>query len=87
MAGRDFVLEVVEKYKQSPCLWQVTNIDYHNKFKRNAALEELVALFKTKEPEANKASVLKRITSLRSCFKKEHNKVGFFPFIHGIIQC
>jgi predicted house-cleaning noncanonical NTP pyrophosphatase (MazG superfamily) len=60
MSGRDFVLEVIEKYKQSPCLWQVTNNDYHNKIKRNAALEELVTLFKTKEPEANKDSVLKK---------------------------
>lgn len=74
-SARDFVLEVIEKYKSHPCLWQVKHADYHNREKRNAAMNDLLALFKTKDPDANLDTVKKKITSMRNCFKKELNKV------------
>lgn len=62
-SARDFVLEVIEKYKSYPCLWQVKHPDYHNREKRNAAMNALLALFKTKDPEANLDTVKKKITT------------------------
>lgn len=73
--GRYFVLKVIKKYKSCPCLWQVKHPDYHDREKRNAAMNTLLALFKTKDPDVNLDTVKKKITSLRNCFKKEFNKV------------
>ncbi|XP_047518256.1 uncharacterized protein LOC125058261 isoform X3 [Pieris napi] len=75
LSARDFVLQVIQKYKSYPCLWQVKHPDYHNKEKRNAAMNALLELFKTKDPQANLDTVKKKITTLRNCFKKELNKV------------
>ncbi|XP_021922279.1 uncharacterized protein LOC110831041 isoform X2 [Zootermopsis nevadensis] len=75
MSGRDFVIDVIDKYRELPCLWQVSSDDYRDKAKRSSAMDQLLVLFKTKDPAANKETVQKKINSLRSCFRKEHNKV------------
>lgn len=81
-SARDFVLEVIEKYKSFPCLWQIKHKDYHDRNKRNSAMNALLVLFKTKDPDANLDTVKKKLTSMRNCFKKEFNKVciSFFSF-------
>ncbi|XP_068081935.1 uncharacterized protein [Anabrus simplex] len=74
-SGRDFVLEVIESYRNHPCLWQVTHADYHDKVKRNNAVDQLVQLFKTKDPEANRETVLKKLSSMRGSYNKELRKI------------
>ncbi|CAL1296681.1 unnamed protein product [Larinioides sclopetarius] len=73
--NRQFVMDVIEMYKQLPCLWKKADPDYYDKIKKDIAMEQLVDLFKTKYANADKDLVQKKITSMRGCFRKEYNKV------------
>ncbi|KAL0879884.1 hypothetical protein ABMA27_002410 [Loxostege sticticalis] len=75
ISNREFILAVIELYRNRPCLWQVSHDDYHNKHAKDAALNELLQLFKTKDESSNLDTVKKKIASMRNCFKKEFNKV------------
>nr|CAH7752446.1 unnamed protein product [Callosobruchus chinensis] len=72
---RDFISQFIAKFKELPCLWQVTHKDYRNKHKKDLALEELLDIYITRDPEASIDTVRKKIQSLRSCYRKENNKV------------
>lgn len=86
MSNREFILAVIELYRNRPCLWQVSHDDYHNKQAKDAALNELLQLFKTKDESSNLDTVKKKIASMRNCFKKEFNKVcSLKMFIIGTI--
>lgn len=66
--------EFIELFRDSPCLWQTTSKDYHDRSKREAAYERLVEKMKEVEPLANKESAIKKINNMRSSFRKELKK-------------
>ncbi|XP_041977648.1 uncharacterized protein LOC121731992 [Aricia agestis] len=72
---RTFIIEVIERYKAHQCLWKIHHQDYRDREKRDEAMKDLLQFFKTKDPEANLDTVKKKISTLRNCFRKEHNKV------------
>ncbi|GBM25917.1 hypothetical protein AVEN_94361-1 [Araneus ventricosus] len=72
---RQFIIDVIELYKQLPCLWKKASPDYFDKNKRDMAMEQLIELFKTKYVNADKDLVQKKITSIRGSYRKEYNKV------------
>ncbi|CAL1296678.1 unnamed protein product [Larinioides sclopetarius] len=74
ISNRQFIVEVIQLYKQLPCLWKRTDLDYCDKNKREVAMEQLVDLFRTKYANADKDLVQKKITSLRGSYRKEYNK-------------
>lgn len=75
-SNREFVVQVIELYRENPCLWKTTDPDYHNKNKKNEAYERILELFKTKDPNATKEMGVKKINSMRGSFRKELNKVN-----------
>lgn len=75
-SNRDFVIQFIAKFKDLSCLWDVTDTQYHNKQKRDAALIDLLRFYKTKITNANIDTVKKKIQSLRASFRKEFNKVS-----------
>ncbi|XP_039299677.1 uncharacterized protein LOC111049534 [Nilaparvata lugens] len=74
-SNRDFVISVIEMYRDHTCLWKITDPGYHDKVKRNAALEMILEFFKTVDPTATKDVVTKKLNSMRGSFRKEMNKV------------
>ncbi|GBN54854.1 hypothetical protein AVEN_131056-1 [Araneus ventricosus] len=74
-ADQQFVIDVIKLYKKLPCLWKVADPDYHDKNKRDKAMEQLIDLFKTKDINANKDIVKRKINSMRGSYRKESNKV------------
>ncbi|GBO01640.1 hypothetical protein AVEN_161376-1 [Araneus ventricosus] len=60
MSSRQFVIDVIELYKESTCLWKVSDPDYHDKNKRGRAMDQLIELFKTKDINTNKDLVQKK---------------------------
>lgn len=83
MSELDFIQAFIEMYKSQPCLWKITDTSYHDKNKRAAASEELRELAENymEKDEATKEFVTKKITSIRSMYRKEVNKVGNFTII------
>ncbi|XP_047521445.1 uncharacterized protein LOC125060524 [Pieris napi] len=74
-SDRDFVIQFIYKFRDLTCLWDVTDINYRNKRKRDAALEVLLTFYKTKLPNATIDTVKKKLQALRASFRKEFNKV------------
>lgn len=76
-SARGFIIDVIAMYRKHPCLWQVTSEEYRNKDERNRALDDILELFKTKDPHANRETVQKKLSSIRGSYNKELGKVNF----------
>ncbi|XP_077124540.1 uncharacterized protein LOC143781695 [Ranitomeya variabilis] len=74
---QDFVQALIDMYRSLPCLWKIKSADYSNHYKKKAAYEKLVALYKEHHPtEALDENIVrKKIQALRTVYKKEMNKV------------
>lgn len=77
-SGNDFLLEIIKKYKENPCLWQVKNVHYHDKIMRNKALDEILQVLRRIDPNSSRETVKKKLTSIRSSFNREQRKVILF---------
>jgi hypothetical protein len=63
-------------YHEYLCLWKFKSNKYSDRVKKNLAYEHLTTKLKEIDPDANKEKSVKKIKSLRSCFRKELNKVN-----------
>ncbi|KAJ9596589.1 hypothetical protein L9F63_012381, partial [Diploptera punctata] len=72
-ASREFLSEFIEMYRS---LWQVKSKDYSDRNKRDLAYVELIAKYKEIDPSAERDTVMKKINSFRTVFKKEMTKVN-----------
>ncbi|XP_044268020.1 uncharacterized protein LOC123013520 [Tribolium madens] len=70
-----FLKEFIDLYKSHPALWQIKNKDYRNREKKAAAYEVLINKCREVEPDCDKDTVVKKINSLRTCYRKEFKKV------------
>ena len=75
-ASREFLTKFIHMYHEYPCLWKVKSKECSNRVKKNLAYEHLTTKLKATDPDANKEKVVKKINSLRSCFRKELKKVN-----------
>jgi hypothetical protein len=57
------------------CLRKVKSKEYSDRVKKNLPYEHLITKLKETDPGANKEKVVKKINSLRSCFRTELKKV------------
>nr|CAH7735349.1 unnamed protein product [Callosobruchus chinensis] len=74
LVSREFLADFIDLCRQNECLWKIKSKDYSDKQKKSAAYDILIGKLKEVEPEANKNMVLKKINSLRTCFRKELKK-------------
>ncbi|XP_039279737.1 uncharacterized protein LOC111050341 [Nilaparvata lugens] len=72
---RDFILELIDLYHSYPCLWNVQIKDYTSRQKKKDAYDVLVKKYREVEPKANRDTIIKKINSLRTVYRKELNKV------------
>ncbi|XP_026688859.1 uncharacterized protein LOC113473425 [Diaphorina citri] len=69
------MVDFIAIYRSEICLWKKKSADYHNRTKRDAAIDKLAKKLEELEPSATPKSVLKKINNLRSCYRKEKLKV------------
>ena len=69
------IVEFIELYRSEPCLWQVKSEEHYDRTKKDVAYSKLVKKLEELEPDATKKSVLMKINSLRSAYRKEKKKV------------
>lgn len=67
--------EFIALFRDSPCLWQITSKDYHDRPKREVAFQRLIEKLQVVEPQANKDFVIKKINNMRSSYRKELKKI------------
>ena len=70
MWSNEQVLQLIEDYHASSCLWDVTSTDYKNRVKRKLALESLAA-----KHEVTVADIEKTIHILKTSFNRERKKI------------
>nr|CAD7573311.1 unnamed protein product [Timema californicum] len=73
--NRRFTTEFIETYKSLPQLWQIGSEDYKNRCKRAEAYNRLVAVTRKYHSPASLDFVKRKINNLRTCFRKEMNRM------------
>ncbi|XP_067009730.2 uncharacterized protein [Anabrus simplex] len=73
--SKQFIAEFIELYKSLPSLWKLKSKEYYDRNKKNAAYDKMIDKLKEIEPSADRASVTKKVNSLRSSYRKEKKKV------------
>lgn len=71
-----FITEFIELYKSLPCLWKVKSKEYNDRNMKNLAYRKMVAKLREMDPTADRESVIKKINSLRSSYRKEKRKTN-----------
>lgn len=74
-ASRKILSEFIELYKNSPCLWFVKSRDYNNRAKKELAYTKLLNKYRELKSTADKTAVLKKISGIRTVYRKEVAKV------------
>ncbi|KAI5696493.1 hypothetical protein M8J76_014590 [Diaphorina citri] len=77
MASRmnEVIAELIGMYRSEICLWNKKHQDYHNRIKRQAAMEKLAKKFAEVEPGATPKTTQLKINNLRAAHRKEKLKV------------
>ncbi|CAJ0962934.1 unnamed protein product [Ranitomeya imitator] len=73
---QEFVRALIDRYRSLPCLWKIKSADYSNRYKKKAAYEKLVALYKQHHPTEtlDENIVRKKIQALRTVYKKRNEQ-------------
>ncbi|XP_031847777.1 uncharacterized protein LOC116433635 [Nomia melanderi] len=71
----DFLTEFIQLYRSFPCLWQVRYKGYKDRLLRNRAYDALVLKLREVNPVADKETVIRKINTLRTAFRREYKKV------------
>jgi len=74
--SREFLTEFIHIYREYPRSRKVKSKEYSDTVKKNLAYEHLTTKLKEIDPDANKEKGVKKINSLRSCFRKELKTVN-----------
>jgi Alcohol dehydrogenase transcription factor Myb/SANT-like len=72
---RSFISEFIAIYKAHECLWKPQSPNYHNRKVKRLAWQKLIEKYREIEPNPNKKTVLRKIGSLRTTFRKEYTRV------------
>lgn len=71
----DFLTEFIQLYRSFPCLWQVRFKGYKDRLLRNRAYDALVQKLREVNPIADRETVIRKINTLRTAFRREYKKV------------
>lgn len=74
--SRQFLTEFIETYKNLPCLWRIKSKEYSDREKKNQAYTILIDKYKEIDAAANRETVIKKLNSLRSVYRKELAKIN-----------
>lgn len=73
--SHDFLAEFIHLYRSFRCLWQVRYRGYKDRILRNRAYDALVQKLREVNPIADKETVIRKINTLRTAFRREYKKV------------
>lgn len=73
--SHEFLTEFIHLYRSFPCLWQVRYRGYKDRILRNRAYDALVHKLREVNPVADRETVIRKINTLRTAFRREYKKV------------
>lgn len=72
---KEFIIDFIETYKNYPALWKIKSQKYSDRNAKSMAYAALIEKMKEVDPEATRETVVKKINSIRTAFRKELKKV------------
>lgn len=72
---KEFMVQFIELYRSFSCLWKVKSKEYSDRNAKSQAYDILIEKMRTVEESANRETVVKKINSLRTTYRKELKKV------------
>ncbi|KAI5631502.1 alcohol dehydrogenase transcription factor myb/SANT-like domain-containing protein [Phthorimaea operculella] len=75
LTERNVVVEVLEKYRKLPYLWNPTHKLYTNKNARKQGLEIMLKSWRKLEPKANLECMRKKLNNWRAAYRRERKKI------------
>ncbi|KAK5643850.1 hypothetical protein RI129_007695 [Pyrocoelia pectoralis] len=72
---KEFITEFIELYKSFPCLWKVKSKEYSDRNVKSQAYDILVEKMQIVDESANRETVVRKINSMRTTYRKELKKV------------
>lgn len=73
--NRQFWVEFIELYRNSPALWKSKSEEYKNKKLKEDSYNQMVIKLQEVDPLANKETVRKKINILRVSYRRELKRV------------
>lgn len=70
----DFIDDFIEEYKNQPCLWQASSIDFKNRKKRQEAYHKLIEVASKHGQHYNIERTKQKINNLRCAFRHQLKK-------------
>lgn len=76
--SRDFnlICDLIEAYKNNPCLWDKSHANFKNLHVKQTAYEDLLVVVQQHDRNATVETVKKKISNLKKTFQNENNKVS-----------
>ncbi|KAL1516305.1 hypothetical protein ABEB36_000224 [Hypothenemus hampei] len=74
--SHEFLSEFIKLYRSFPCLWQIKSKQYSDRDKKRQAYDILIQKYKEVDHAAKKETIIKKINSLRTVYRKELSKVN-----------
>ncbi|KAJ8912036.1 hypothetical protein NQ315_000529 [Exocentrus adspersus] len=71
---KEFMIEFIELYKSFPCLWKIKSKEYSDRDAKSQAYDILVEKMQTVDKSANRETVVKKINSMKTTYRKEFKK-------------
>ncbi|XP_045461846.1 uncharacterized protein LOC123671968 [Harmonia axyridis] len=72
---REVLIEVLQRYKSLPCLWDTTHESYSNREARNQALEILKDYYSKYNKNISVNDLKKKLENMRAVYRREKNKM------------
>lgn len=72
---KEFITEFIELYKSFLCLWKIKSKEYSDRNAKSQAYDILAEKMQTVDRSANRETVVKKINSMRTTYRKELKKV------------
>ncbi|PSN39487.1 hypothetical protein C0J52_10034 [Blattella germanica] len=76
--SQEFLTELIELYKTHECLWNPESKEFSDSHQRAIAFETLLGKFKEVDPKSNRDTVIRILSYMRSCYRKELRKIKEF---------
>ncbi|KAG8259750.1 hypothetical protein J6590_008785 [Homalodisca vitripennis] len=74
--SKEFLTDFIALYESFPCIWRVKSKEYSDRDKKAGAYEILANKFREIGVTANQETVVKKINSLRSVYRKDLAKIN-----------
>lgn len=87
ISERKTLTELLQMYKDNPCLWDTSHAFYGNKGARDQALAVMLDKYKLLVVDANADSLKKKIEIMRTSYRREYKRVNYnllvcLKFVH-----